>query len=176
MQLIRYWAQQEPKKIPYVLGGSSIVETAIPDDFLLQKEGYERPSVSSLRAGLDCAHLVFLAARMSGIPIKSTNTLGLAKTLQPFKETDTLEAGDILLWKGHVVIITDPDKGLLAEARGYGSGYGVIQEIPFKETFKEVQESNDLIDAYRHRKSLTRLDKNGKKEQTITSLSLYKLP
>lgn len=183
IQLVRYWAQQTPNKIPYVLGGSSIIDSVAPEAFetrnLDPRKNYKvyiRPVMAPPYAGIDCAHLIFLAARISGIPLKSTNTIGLANTLIPFKKTDTIEAGDIALWKGHVIIITDPEKGLLTEARGYGAQYGIVQEIAFEEQFKDIKNSNDLLIAYWHKMPIIRLNKAGQEVQSITDLRLYKLP
>lgn len=184
VQLIRFWAQQHPEKIPYVLGGSSIKDTVIPSLFSLRtmgseknaSTGYWREQLDCPYTGLDCSHLVYLAARMTGIPIKTTNTIGISKECRLFTKHDTLEAGDLALWKGHVIIITDPENGLCAEARGYDSGYGVVHEIPLDEQLKGIKTGNDLVTTYFSGNPITRLKKYGEFEKVITDMRLYKLP
>lgn len=183
VQLVRYWGQQQPKKIPYVLGGSSIIALDAPEDFTLKKLNhsdkysvYMRTNLTPPYTGLDCAHLIFLAARITGIPLKSTNTIGLSKTLIPFTKTDTLEAGDIALWKGHVIVITDPQIGLLVEARGYDAGYGIVHEISLHKVFQGIQKSSDLVTAYFSKIPIPLINKAGEISQIVTDLRLYKLP
>lgn len=182
VKIVRYWAQQKPKKIPYVLGGSTIIDLCTPNNFTLAPSSrknnkvYMRPEAQPPYTGLDCAHLVFLAARTSGISITGTNTLALMQELKPLGMREYPQAGDIALWKGHVIIITDTKKGLLAEARGYPSGYGIVQEIPFSEQFKNIATTDQLVNAYRTKKPIMRLNKEGRGVQIITDLKLYKLP
>ncbi len=184
VQLVRFWAQQAPDKIPYVLGGSSILQTAPPTDFTLHSFGlshfsikaYHRTALTYPYTGLDCAHLVFLAARMTGVAITTTNTLGQNKECKLFTKNDTLEAGDLVFWKGHVIVITDPQAGLLAEARGYGAGYGIVHEIPLQEQFQGIRTGNDLVTAFFNKTPITRLNKQQEVEQIITDLRIYKLP
>ncbi len=176
LQLIRYWAQQQPEKIPYALGGSTIISTINPHTQPHQKvytKGLCLDDASSLCTGIDCAHLIYLASRISGVPLKTTNTIGLKKELIPFTKQDVLEAGDIALWKGHAVIITDPAQGLIAEANGY---YGFVHEIPFSQAFAGIKTANDLLSAYHTGKPITRLNRFGKSIELITDMKLYKLP
>ena len=73
-------------------------------------------------------------------------------------------------------MISDIQKGLLIEARGYNHGYGILQEIPFFEQFQNIFSTQDLKDAYLHKTPINRLNKAGEIVQKINDLQIMKLP
>lgn len=181
--LVRYWAHQAPYKIPYVLGGCSVIDIVTPNAFAKTIGSYknkrimviERPEVTPIYTGLDCAHLVTLAAQIAGIPLAAANTHALRQSLTPLRPDEHLQEGDLALWKGHVVVISDIKNNLLVEARGYDHGYGIVHEIPLHEQFKGIKTISDLEKAYHTHTRIPRLDKIGKQVEIITDLVLLKI-
>jgi len=183
VQVLKEWSNQKGF-IPYVFGGASI---GMPFDQNRFKEKnikhnnkkisyYKRSTKTEYKYGADCAHTIARAAHIAQIPLFIKNTTTFKQELTPLKAQDTIENGDIIVWQGHTVVISDIQKGLLIEARGYNHGYGILQEIPFSEQFQNIFSMQDLKDAYLHKTQINRLDKRGKIVQTITDLQIMKLP
>ena len=160
--LLTSWAHHLNKPIPYALGGSSY-------------QGLNNPNTASPLLGFDCGKLITRAAQICGIPLYAGNSITLHNSLQQLTKNDVLKDGDIIYFPGHVIIISNVKKGLLLEARGYGSGYGIVHEIPFSEQFKDIKTTEDLMHAYLTKKKIIRLDKQGKKTEIIDKIILLKL-
>ena len=111
---------------------------------------------------------------MAGLPYTFKTTAMLEKYGKLFKRSDTIQNGDLIWIKGHVVIITDKDNNLVTEAAGYESSGGKVQTITIEKMFKDIYTLNDLLDAYYKKKLVTRLDRFGKdfKESPV---KLFKL-
>lgn len=63
--------------------------------------------------GLDCSGLVQAALLATGIDCPGDSDLQAA---MPWDEVETVEAGDLLFWKGHVAMATGPDTMIHANA------------------------------------------------------------
>lgn len=162
---IRSWAH-ENYPIQYVLGGTSHTKYHETSNILQSK-----PLI-----GFDCNKMIIRAAHLSGIPLYTANSLALSNTLKLLKDNEVIENGDIIYFTGHVAVITDKDKGLLAEARSYTeSKNGRVHEISFNQQFEGINTIDDLIQAYKTRKKIVRLNEHGQKAQIINHLKLFKL-
>jgi cell wall-associated NlpC family hydrolase len=94
-------AAKDWKGTPYLLGGNS-------------------------KEGIDCSHFVYQVLNAAR---KKTAAAGLAPQLIDYRSTGTIEAsglffpvpipepGDLVLWDGHVGIITDPQRGTFIGAQ-----------------------------------------------------------
>lgn len=185
VKLLKEWAYQENGYIPYILGGASI---GTPGKFkpMIKKVPFNKKNVTlydlpekqtgKAKYGIDCAHLIARAAQIAGIKYFVKNTTTLKQKLIPLMQQEKLETGDILVWKGHTAVVSDAQKGLLIEARGYNHDYGKVQEIPFHEQFKGIKTSKQLTTAYLNKVPIGRLNKAGKNIQTIYDLKIMKLP
>lgn len=192
--LIRYWANRpNHKSFGYVLGGSSLVEEVEPNNFALQKRGpkeelfFVRPHHKEkeqsfnthylTQTGIDCSNLVSRAAQIAGIPYYAGNTSTIKHVLKPLTRNDRIENGDIVVWKGHVIIISSISKNLIVEARGYEpSAYGIVQEIPLSERFKDIYTIKDLTESYFLKKKVSLLAKTGNVKETLKDgIYIYKL-
>lgn len=61
--------------------------------------------------GIDCSALVQLAMRMAGRDVQRDSDMqasGLGAELDPGPGQENLRRGDLVFWKGHVAIMTDP--------------------------------------------------------------------
>lgn len=183
LELCKEWAHQKKGCIPYVFGGTTVsqpVQEQKHDTLRVSFTKkpvifYERSPKPSPRAGLDCARMFTRALQMAGIPFYATNTQGFKEALQPLKPHEKIEAGDFILWKGHIAMISDVKKGLHIEARSYDDGYGKVHEIPLSEQLQKIYTVDDLKEAYLSKKRLTRLNKDGKKSHFIYDIGIFKL-
>jgi hypothetical protein len=156
---LQTWAHMT-QPIPYVWGGRSYIN--------------EEKSCST-RTGFDCSGLVLCAAQTSGIPYICKNTTAISATLEPLVYGEKIEAGDLIVFPGHVIIISDIKKNLCIEARSKKTGNGIVHEINIAKLFKNIHTINDLFHAYRIAQPLERLN-NGTIIETIKSFKIVKLP
>jgi len=185
LHILKIWSHKGDKAIPYVLGGASV---RLPLDETFYTKKVKRNGSQSLlfyrknlhdyppASGLDCAHTIARAAQIAGIPFFVKNTTTIRATFPALKAGQAIESGDILVWKGHTVVISNAQQGLIIEARGYDHGYGKVQEIPLHEQFKNIQTVTQLEDAYFNKKKIIRLNKAGEQVQVIDDLVIIKLP
>ncbi|HRN77814.1 MAG TPA: hypothetical protein PLU71_01125 [Candidatus Dependentiae bacterium] len=182
---LKKWAHPDKHAIPYVWGGCSFTTTHQTQNFLKKTctlphnntgTYYAIPhNVQQTKTGFDCAGLIARAAQLNGLPYFCKNTMTALKTLQPLQPNDRIQPGDIIYIPGHVIVISDIEKNLIIEARGYDHGYGKTQEIPLCEEFKDMYSLADLQNAYHAKKTIHRLNKNGDVVQKITNLVILKL-
>src|SRR5690606_17679975 len=107
---------------------------------------------SATKSGFDCSGVIARATQICGIPYFCKNTATIPHCLKPLQKEQELHNGDLILIRGHVMIVFDVAKNLLIEARGYTHGYGKLQEIPINQVFEGIQTYKDLTDAYFGRK------------------------
>lgn len=177
LTLVRFYAHLKNGFIPYVWGGGSFCYT-------LQKPFYKKtklqrifyPEKRSVKCGFDCSSLILRAAQMAGIAYFCRNTATLHKDLNEIKELTELHNGDLIFFPTHVIIVSDIDKNLCIEARGYKDGFGKIQELPLNKLFQGINTYKDLFDHYKKKMPLKRLDAQGKHCLTISNFKLLKLP
>src|SRR5205814_4688733 len=116
---------------------------------------HERDTQSP-KNGFDCSGVILRAAQIAGIPYFCKNTTTIAQCLTPLKSEQQLREGDLILIKGHVMIVSDITKNLLIEARSYGHGYGKLHEISIDQVFEGIETYKDLCDAYYEKKVVKR--------------------
>lgn len=185
VRILKSWAHQPaPYVIPYVLGGCSFIDTHPKYQFSLKEtvgnsntkgKAYAYNNTVTQANGFDCSGIILRAAQMAGIPYFCKNTSAIGATLKPLSHNDQLQNGDLILIPGHVIVVADTQKNTIIEARGYDQGYGKVHEIPLKEQFQDMNTLQHLVDAYRNKKTLIRLNRNGKVVQTISNYKLLKL-
>lgn len=158
--LITQWARQE-KSFRYVLGGCSIIPSTT--------------SNQSVLTGIDCSSLVMRAAQICGIPYFYKNTLTLLRRLQPLTHDDSIHEGDLIYIPGHVMIVSNVEKGLLTEARCQGHGYGYVHEIHLSHVFNGINNYQDLLDAHHQHTRIYRRNAQGSIIGSAFDVTLLKL-
>ncbi len=68
------------------------------------------------KKGMDCSHFVHHVYRQSGISYPYTTTHGDWKKAG-FVHTQNPQRGDLILWKGHVGIVVDPERKIFIGAQ-----------------------------------------------------------
>lgn len=180
INIVRSWATIPNAAIPYVWGGCSVGQPIKQGSF--EKATIKGKAVYSWittqkrpKEGVDCAGLVARAAQLAGLPYYFKNTTTLAAGLRSLKKGEAVEDGDLIWIRGHVMIVSNKNKGLLAEARHYNHGYGIVHEIPLHEEFKGIKTYKELADAALNKKALLRLNKSGKVVQKINVCKILKM-
>ena len=181
--LLKKWSHQKKGSIPYVWGGTSFIKPMQTHFREITKTGhngdysfyeYEKDTQSP-KNGFDCSGVVLRAAQIAGIPYFCKNTTTIAQCLKPLEPEQSLQEGDLILIKGHVMIVSDISKNLLIEARSYGHGYGKLHEIPIGLVFEEVETYQDLCTIYFEKKAIKRKDNEGKIRDTFGNLQLFSM-
>lgn len=185
VRLLREWAKTDNGSIPYVFGGCSIVSRLKKNEFQRIDEPltptitigyYQRTGIKpGTRVGIDCSGLVTRAAHIAGIPYFFKNSRTLGQKLTPLSPQEPIQNGDLILFRGHVIIITDVHHNLIVEARSYDHGYGIIHEIALGKVFKGIETFGDLHDAYRKGTPLVRLNSKGEVEDSFNSWKILKI-
>lgn len=165
VKLIQKWAHQEPRWLPYVWGGGSFVYTI--DE--------EKIHPSAVFCGYDCSSLILRAAQTSGIPYCLRDSTTINKVFKPIEDASLLQDGDIIWFPGHVMIITCVEQNLLAQARGYGSGYGKLYESALNTMFQGITSYSDLMAAYQKHQPLNLLNWQGLIHKQITEFKIFSL-
>ena len=171
VEIVREWTRS-PGIIPYVWGGSSY-QTKIED------EAFQEISIKTIAGnfvafwhrknvdtnpinGFDCSGLIARAAHIASLPLYFKNTTTLECELREIENNEPIENGDIIWFKGHVVIISDVEKNLAIEARGYSSGWGQLHEIELPYLFENITTYADLRKAIITNAQIILLTKDGK--------------
>jgi len=146
VRILHEWATT-PGIIPYVWGGCSYCTSLEEDAFELRTlttplgavlSYWHRTGTPIPITGFDCSGLVLRAAQIASLPLYAENTTTLNATLREITASDAVEAGDIIWFKGHVMVISDVENPHIIEARGYGAGFGKLHELPLHEIFHEI--------------------------------------
>lgn len=174
--ILNHWVPNERGFIPYVWGGGSFCYRK-KDAFIKNtQQAVTYPhDTNRIKCGMDCSGMILRAAQMAGIPYFCRNTTAIDLTLEPLKKDDPIEHGDLILFKGHVIVITDVEKNMCIEARGYKDGFGKIQQMPLDKLFKNIHTVDDLKKAYILKQKLQRLDAQGNVCLIIPSIKILKL-
>lgn len=184
ISIVRDWAHLSRGFIPYVWGGISYREPCIDESFekLVGKRYghtvsyWERKVGNSVpRSGFDCSNMILCAAQMAGLPYYCKNTHALATTLRPLKSGEKIEDGDLIWYSGHVMVVSDVNKGLVIESIGYDAGYGQLHEIHIANVFKGIHNFNGLRPVHFKRKFIRRLRKDGTPWRSVYHLKILKL-
>ena len=184
VKILQQWAHCINGPIPYVWGGCSFSHCC-NHEFIERKKKlttgtqisvFERTGCTeNPLTGLDCAGLITRAAHICGIPYYFKNTYTLAHYLKSLSIDQHLKEGDLIWIPGHVMIVSDIPNNKIIEARGYSSNYGIVHEITLDQMFKDINTYDELIKAYRHQITLTRLNKDGDEVEEIKKYKILKL-
>lgn len=174
VEILKEWANNTKGFIPYVWGGASFTNYYNYDDITinnfisaenLSAQFYDRPNYKyNIKTGFDCSGLILSAAQICEIPYFYKNTTTLGHYLKPLTANQKVEAGDLILFKGHVQIISDLKKNYIIEAVGYMQGYGKVHEKHISSIYKNIDNINQLAKAYFADSSLERIAENGNSE------------
>lgn len=181
--LLKQWAHQPDSFIPYVWGGTSFCTSLnVPFKDVTKEISGDTYSFFEFennctypKNGFDCSGLIARAAQICNMPYFYKNTTTIGHNLQPLTPEDSLMNGDLILIKGHVMVISDIDQNLLIEARSYGHGYGKVHEIELHKVFDGIMTYNDLREAFFNKKELKRKDIWGKAHDTFTDWKILKI-
>src|SRR3990167_5306648 len=113
-------------------------------------------------SGFDCTGLILRAAQIAQIPYFFKNTTTVGFNLKQLQSNEKIENGDLILFSGHIILISDVDKNLVIEARSKYDDYGYIHEIPLCQVFRGIETYADLRKAYETQEKLERLDAHDK--------------
>ncbi len=183
--VLRDWAHQPGGMIiPYVFGGCSHTGPMVEKGFK-QVEGtmcdlkgtyWERTGATQgPLSGFDCSGCILAAAQIAWLPYYFKNTTTLACYLHSLKQEDQIEEGDLILYRGHTLIISDVINSLIIETIGYGAGYGRMHELPVSKIFSGIKDLEHLKRAHLAKDAVRTLNSNGEhcgSERKITILKL----
>ncbi|MGB8467770.1 MAG: hypothetical protein WCE21_02105 [Candidatus Babeliales bacterium] len=184
VKILKRWTHHKKNGfIPYVWGGCSFLTTCKNSRFrtqattLLEPTGtaYTYPDCKPPCTGFDCAGLVSRAAQLAGIPYFYKNTRTLAQFLKEIGPNQSAQAGDLIWFPGHVMVISDVQANAIIEARHYSHGYGKVHEIPIGKVFNNINTITDLKRARAHKKKLQRMDSKGMVVQSIPHFKLLRM-
>ena len=179
--LLQKWAHQQQGFIPYVWGGTSFTYT---NNTPFQEITHNNPSPYSFyqynndahlfKHGFDCSGLILRAAQIVGIPYFYKNTTTIKKYLSPLTPDTPLSNGDLILIK-HVIVVSDIEKNLLIEARGYEHGYGKLHETTLSTVFDGINTYAELCDAFFNKKTIHRKDIHGTVKDSFPDFQILKI-
>ena len=183
VNLLKKWAHQKNGSIAYVWGGTSFMSTINKPftEVFQTKDGktysfyQHEDDTSSPKNGFDCSGLITRATQICAIPYFCKNTTTIAHCLKPLTKETALSEGDLILIKGHVMVVSDIQKNLLIEARSYGHGYGKLHEIPLNKVFEGINTYQDLLEVYFSKKPIKRKDIQGMARDTFANVQLLSM-
>lgn len=185
VKIIKKWANLKKGNIPYVWGGCSFLNSTNCGDFKQINKKYENNDISyfayddfnhEIKTGFDCSNLILCAAQIAGIPFPFKNSFTISKNLKTIEPNDKIVPGDFIWIPGHIIIISDIEKNLCIEARGYiKNGAGKVQEIALNKLFKNIDNFEILKSAFLNSKKLERLDMKGNVFETIAKFKILKI-
>lgn len=184
--LMKRWIYNNNGFIPYVWGGCSLANFTTTPQFEVHEQNDARGNIAFYlypehiklkkpKNGFDCTGLISRAAQICAIPYYFKNTTTLGRYLEPIKGGETLHNGDLILFAGHVMVISNVKKNLIIEARAYNHGFGRVHELPLNQVFAGMNSFTDLKKTYLEKKSLERLNVKGKVVQNIPRFTLLSL-
>lgn len=184
VHLLRKWIQVPGGFIPYVWGGCSfthpykkkMIKVALENT----PKGSKWPIFSQINkntpaTGFDCAGAIARAAQIIEIPYFFKNSFTAAQKLSPVKTFQELKVGDLLYFPGHITVVSNIKENKIIEARNHKDGFGKLQEIELRKTFKGIKTYKQLFLAHKNKKFLHRLNSTGEVSETIKNVKLLKL-
>lgn len=182
LKVLHNFSNNKSKIIPYLWGGCSYIDRFKDNDFYLKKldsfgnKVWSRNNLkNSVKTGFECSSLILRAAQIAGMPYFAKNSKAIRKSLKPLKLNQKLENGDILWYKGHVLIISNIDKNLIMESVGYQLSYGKLHEVKLNKVFKNINNYKELLNLYFKNNKLIRLNKFGKVTKIIPKFLILKI-
>ncbi len=176
--LLQDWANKD-EAIPYIWGGCSIGPRCTANEFICSEETrieakltvWRRPN--NPQYGCDCSGLVLRAAQLVGLNYFCKNTSTICHELSQVE--GDLEEGDLLLMKGHVMVISSLENNTIIDAVSYSSGYGCVREVGLHEAFEGVATYNDLLEILTKHNSLECKDIDGNVISNRSDVTLVRL-
>jgi len=176
VNIVQRWAHLSDRFIPYVWGGCSftapcqkkMITLKKPSTFVLKKKA--QPA-----SGFDCTGLVARATQMANIPYFFKNSLTAATYLHKIKNHKNIAPGDLLYFRGHMMIVSDISANKIIEARTHFHGFGKCHEAQLSTIFKGIKNYKQLLAACVQGETLLRLNSNGDIVERVRATFL-KLP
>lgn len=169
VRLLKQYAHPDVGYISYAWGGMSVADfyTADYQEKTIKTKNNQYTYISVKKphdgphSGFDCSSLIMRLAQMAGLPFYYRNTLAINNVLRPLKNGERIEPGDIISIRGHVMVIVDPHRNRIVEARTQTHGYGRVHELPIKKIFAQTHTINDVLQAHFTKNPVDRLDAKG---------------
>ncbi|MGM0439587.1 MAG: hypothetical protein ACQEP8_00550 [Chlamydiota bacterium] len=193
ISLIQEWSTLEEGIIPYLQGGASWTKSHYNREAVKRplfdtngqpvyengnkRYGYYRlEDFGDPRTGLDCSSIIWLAAQTVNIPYYCKNSSTLYHQLKPLQVGDSLAAGDILWFPGHVMIISQLNPLMLIQSEGYGARLqtGYVAEHAAESLFQGINTLSELQNAYHSQASLKLKGSRGEVAKEVTDWRLIK--
>lgn len=169
------WATEE--YIPYVWGGISFASLC-GRKFKKETKGLRRfytveKCNQTVKTGFDCSNVILRAAQIAGMPFYFKNTYTIGQNLKLVEPSKPIPNCAIIIWPGHVIVLTDAKNGTIVEAGDYSYGWGRLHKVKIKDFFKGLKTAKELQNAYNKEKPLLRKNPKGEVVQTIKSFNVY---
>ncbi|MBT5015071.1 hypothetical protein HOM50_01535 [bacterium] len=171
VKLLKKWVHDSNGQIPYVWGGCSFNHPYASLNYSVQDHMYKDKLHSNYTltghypacdSGFDCTGLILRAAQIAQLPYFFKNTTTVGFRVKPLKRNEPIASGDLILFPGHIIVISDVNKNLVIEARSKYDDYGYIHEVPLNKVFRGINTFDDLRQAYMSNLKLERLNAHDK--------------
>lgn len=176
LEIVKNWANIKDGFIPYVWGGCSFIQICKNEKITKEQElpVFTRPEFNyNPLPGLDCSGLVARAAQICNIPYYYKNTFTAKNYLNKIEHLQNLQNGDLIIYNGHIVIISDIKNNKIIEARTNEYGAGKVQEICLDKIFANTKTFEDLFKAKNSGIKIERIDTKGQTSEIISGLDFY---
>lgn len=174
---LEQFASEKNGVIPYVWGGASTLDRVSEKDYSMNTKdglsGWNRPT--DIATGFDCSGLILKSTQICGMPYFLKNTYTLSKELRPLRIGESLENGDLIWYQGHVIIVSNVERNEVIEAVGYEFGYGRVIKLKLSKLFENINNYQELINAYHNKSELVRLKKDGSFGRNVKKFLLLKI-
>lgn len=176
-KLLEEWT--EKKYIPYVWGGASLTKTCgkkFKEKIIGKRNFYEIEGYNQkIKTGFDCSNLILRAAQIVGLPFYYKNTYTMAENLTPINPEENIPKCALIIWPGHVIVLTNTKAGTIVEAGDYLYGWGRLHKVQLPDFFKDISSIQDLQKACTKKEPLLRLNPNKEVVQKINNFKFYLL-
>ncbi len=136
---------------------------------------WQRRCPRGVQSGFDCSGLILRAAQLAGITYWCKNTTTIGLTFKDIPQQESLEEGDLILIKGHVMIISDIKRNLFIDAASYASGFGCLHEASLSDMFVEVATYDELRKYAYANQPLSRKHANGEPYTVTPTVRVVRL-
>lgn len=183
VNLLKKWANQDSKKIPFLWGGCSFTQVVDPSNYQLvnavkagQETSYwERQDLSTPHSGFDAALIILRAAQICSMPYFFKTTFTAMQNLEPIASADSLNNGDLIWYPGALAVISDLTNNTLIASFGYKNWNGIVQTVKLSQVFENIINYDDLLEAYYKQTPLRVLNALGEFTREIPSFKILKI-